>query len=110
MESDSYIKISEKAKSAQATISDHILECLALITGLLNQAISATSLASGLPLPNEGMTDELAVRAAKRAGFFARSLSISLADISNMTLPYASQFPASWPDFHDISQCNNNSS
>jgi ATP-binding cassette, subfamily C, bacterial LapB len=67
--------------------SDPIVECLALITGLLSQPISTNSLAAGLPLPDDGMTPDLAVQAAKKAGFFARCLTIPLAEISNLTLP-----------------------
>ncbi|MBF0371099.1 MAG: type I secretion system permease/ATPase [Magnetococcales bacterium] len=68
-------------------INDPLLACLAEITRLLNAPRSPVSLAAGLPLEGEGVTPGWLVRAAQQAGFSARLLSLSLADISPLTLP-----------------------
>lgn len=50
---------------------DPLITCLAKLAGLLERPISAEALKSGLPLEQNRMTPDLAVRAAERAGIGA---------------------------------------
>ena len=66
---------------------DPLLDCLAQITGLLGKPWSTTALTAGLPLAGEGLTPELFVRAADRAGLSARVVQRPLKDIPLLGLP-----------------------
>ena len=66
---------------------DALLQCLVNVTGLLHTPRTADALVAGLPVAPEGLTPELFVRAATRAGFSARVVRRSLAEISSLVLP-----------------------
>jgi len=67
---------------------DPVLAALAHLTGLLGEPVSADALATGLPLHENRMTPELALRAARRAGFAARLVRRrKLRQISPLNLP-----------------------
>ena len=51
---------------------DPLLCCLEHVTKLLGRPRSSDALAAGLPLPAQGLTPELFVRGAARAGLSAR--------------------------------------
>lgn len=66
---------------------DPLLDCLVQVTALLGKPWSAEALVAGLPLADDGMTPELFVRAAERAGMAARIVRRPLAEISPLVLP-----------------------
>jgi ATP-binding cassette subfamily C protein LapB len=66
------------------SIKDPLLECLQIISGLYGRRISSTALAAGLPIPKEGITPALFVRAAARADLSARMVQKSLEAIAIM--------------------------
>ena len=66
---------------------DPLLASLVHLTGLLGRPWSAEALSAGLPVPEDGLTPELFVRAAARAGLTARLITRPLADISSLVLP-----------------------
>lgn len=66
---------------------DPLLASLVQLTGLLGRPWSAESLAAGLPVPEDGLTPDLFVRAAPRAGLTARLITRPLQDISSLVLP-----------------------
>ena len=66
---------------------DPLLDCLALITRLLGKPWSPTALIAGLPVADDGLTPDLFVRAAERAGLSARVVQRPLAEISPLVLP-----------------------
>ena len=68
-------------------VCDPLLECLVHITGLFGQPGSAEALAAGLPVPDHGLTPELFVRAAARAGLSAQIVRRPLDRISSLVLP-----------------------
>jgi len=66
---------------------DPLLASLVHVTGLLGRPWSAEALSAGLPVPETGLTPELFVRAAARAGLAARAVARPLAEISSLVLP-----------------------
>src|SRR5690606_22000404 len=66
---------------------DALLECLVVLTRLLERPASPQALTAGLPLPDGRLTPDLAVRAAERAGLSARLARQPLERISALTLP-----------------------
>jgi ATP-binding cassette subfamily C protein LapB len=70
-----------------AGTDDPVLACLVVLTRLLERPTSAEVLKAGLPLSDDRMTPELAIRAAERAGLSARLVRRSLGRISDLTLP-----------------------
>ena len=66
---------------------DPLLASLVHVTGLLGRPWSAEALSAGLPVPETGLTPELFVRAAARAGLTARVIARPLADIPPLVLP-----------------------
>ncbi len=67
--------------------SDPLLNCLSIISGLLERPLSTAALAAGLPVGADGFTPELFLRAAQRAGFKARLVKRPLAELSPLNLP-----------------------
>jgi ATP-binding cassette subfamily C protein LapB len=70
-----------------AAIDDPLLDCLAILTRLLERPASPQALTAGLPLEGGRLTPELALRAAERAGLSARLVRQPLDRISDLTLP-----------------------
>jgi ATP-binding cassette subfamily C protein LapB len=70
-----------------AGIEDPLLDCLVILTRLLERPASPQALTAGLPLDGGRLTPELAVRAAERAGLSARLMRRPLHRISDLTLP-----------------------
>jgi ATP-binding cassette subfamily C protein LapB len=66
---------------------DPLLACLVHVAGLLGRPASSDTLAAGLPIPDQGLTPELFVRAATRAGLSAQVLRRPLEEISSLVLP-----------------------
>ena len=66
---------------------DPLLASLVHVTGLLGRPWSAETLSAGLPVPETGLTPELFVRAAARAGLTARVIARPLAEIPSLVLP-----------------------
>ncbi len=66
---------------------DPLLASLVHVTGLLGRPWSAEALSAGLPVPETGLTPELFVRAAARAGLTARVIARPLAEIPSLVLP-----------------------
>lgn len=66
---------------------DPLLECLVQLTGWFGKPASAEALAAGLPVPDQGLTPDLFVRAAARGGFSAQIVRRPLDEISSLVLP-----------------------
>src|SRR5688500_15477128 len=66
---------------------DPLLACLVHIIRLLDKPCSADALSAGLPIPDDGLTPELFVRAAERAGLSANIVRRPLEEISSPVLP-----------------------
>ncbi|QOL49118.1 type I secretion system permease/ATPase [Massilia litorea] len=66
---------------------DPLLQCLVELTRLIDKPVSAETLTTGLPLEDSGLTPELFIRAAARAGLHARLARRPLAKIPDLTLP-----------------------
>jgi ATP-binding cassette subfamily C protein LapB len=66
---------------------DPLLDCLVQLTALHGKPCSAEALTDGLPLGAAGLTPQLFVRAATRAGLATRVVRRALADLSTLVLP-----------------------
>jgi ATP-binding cassette subfamily C protein LapB len=73
--------------STSSTIDDPLLECLVIVTTLLERPHSGEALRAGLPLVNNHMTPDLFIRAAERVGLSARLVRRKLTDIAVPSLP-----------------------
>ncbi len=69
------------------TFDDPLLQCLVILTKLLQRPHSAEALSAGLPLVNHRFTPELFIRAADRAQLSARLLKRSLTQFNELVLP-----------------------
>jgi len=76
--------VSWPLEADRIAIKDPLLECLQIISGLYGRRISSTALAAGLPIPKDGITPTLFVRAAERADLSARLVDKSLEAIAIM--------------------------
>jgi len=72
---------------ADQAVDDQLLQCLVALTALLDRPASADVLTAGLPLGSEGMTPELCVRAAARAGLAGRIVARDVSEIDVGLLP-----------------------
>jgi len=70
-----------------AAKDDSLLACLEIVCSMLGRPTSGSALISGLPLENNRLTPENAVRAAARAHLSARLVKKKLTDILAFTLP-----------------------
>ena len=66
---------------------DPLLDCLVERTRIHGRPSTHAALSAGLPLPAEGLTPSLFVRAAQRAGFASKLVRRSLDKIDNALLP-----------------------
>jgi ATP-binding cassette, subfamily C, bacterial LapB len=73
--------------AAGAAADDPLLECLVVLTGLLERPHSAQALTAGLPLVDNRLTPPLFERAAARAGLSTRIVRRPLGEISDLSLP-----------------------
>jgi len=73
--------------SSAATFDDPLLQCLVILTKLLNKPYSAEALKAGLPLVDNRLTPELFIRAASRANLSARLMKRSLSKFNPLVLP-----------------------
>ena len=69
------------------SLTDPLAACLAQVSRLLGQPMSAQALVTGLPLDATGLTPALFARAAERAGLSARTIEIDLALFPKLSLP-----------------------
>lgn len=76
--------ISWPLEADRIAIKDPLLECLQIVSGLYGRRISTTALSAGLPIPKDGITPTLFVRAAERADLSARMVEKSLEAIAIM--------------------------
>lgn len=76
--------VSWPLEADRIAIKDPLLECLQIVSGLYGRRISTTALAAGLPIPKDGITPTLLVRAAERADLSARLVDKSLEAIAIM--------------------------
>src|SRR6185312_7186760 len=68
-------------------VCDPLLGCLIHVTGSLGRPWSSDALTAGLPVHSQGLTPDLFVRSAARAGLSAKIVRRPLAEISSLTLP-----------------------
>ena len=66
---------------------DALLDCLVELTRIHGRPSTHAALSAGLPLPAEGLTPSLFVRAAQRAGFSSKVVRRSLEKIDAALLP-----------------------
>jgi|APLak6261703504_1056268.scaffolds.fasta_scaffold01980_3 ATP-binding cassette subfamily C protein LapB len=66
---------------------DPLLECLVQLTRIHGRPSTHAALSAGLPIPAEGLTPSLFVRAAQRAGFSSKVVKRSLDKIDTVLLP-----------------------
>ncbi|KAF0166146.1 MAG: ATP-binding cassette subfamily C bacterial LapB [Rhodocyclaceae bacterium] len=66
---------------------DPLLECLVQLTRIHGRPSTHAALSAGLPIPAEGLTPSLFVRAAQRAGFSSKVVRRSLDKIDVALLP-----------------------
>ncbi len=81
---------SESARISKEDLTgenDPLLSCLYMLTKLHNRTMSKDALAAGLPLQNNRLSPQIFVRAAARAGIYAKITKRSIDKISNMILP-----------------------
>lgn len=76
-----------QADGGQQTLDDPLLNCLTLLSKLLNKPHSAESLIHGLPLVDNRLTPKLFERAAERAGLASKVVKRPIRRISNLVLP-----------------------
>ena len=76
-----------QADNGQQTLDDPLLNCLTILSKLLNKPHSAESLIHGLPLVDNKLTPKLFERAAERAGLTSKVVKRPLRRISNLVLP-----------------------
>lgn len=73
--------------SKQSLPDDPLLACLIVLTKVFQQPASAHALVSGLPVPDEGLSPELFMRAAERANISSNLTRKSLTQIDRLLLP-----------------------
>ncbi|MBX9805154.1 MAG: type I secretion system permease/ATPase [Alphaproteobacteria bacterium] len=66
---------------------DALLQCLEIISGLLNYRVSAESFKAGLPIGPSGFAPTLLLRAAERFQFISKIAIRNLQDITPLILP-----------------------
>jgi len=66
---------------------DPLLDCLVQLTRIHGRPSTHAALSAGLPIPAEGLTPSLFVRAAQRAGFSSKVVKRSLDKIDLVLLP-----------------------
>ncbi|HVZ00065.1 MAG TPA: type I secretion system permease/ATPase [Dongiaceae bacterium] len=66
---------------------DQLLACLVIMTRIFGSPKSPAALANGLPIGDDGMTPDLFLRAADRAGLSANQVKRKLEDVDKMSLP-----------------------
>lgn len=76
--------VSWPLEADRIAIKDPLLECLQIISGMYGRRISTTALSAGLPIPKDGVTPTLFIRAAERADLSARLGDKSLEAIAIM--------------------------
>ncbi len=67
--------------------SDPLLACLIVLTKIFQQPASAHALTAGLPVPSEGLSPELFIRAAERANISSTISRKKLTNIDRLLLP-----------------------
>jgi len=75
------------ADNGQNSLDDPLLNCLTILSKLLNKPHSPESLIHGLPLVDNKLTPKLFSRAAERAGLSSKVVQRQLRKISNLVLP-----------------------
>jgi len=73
--------------SPQGRRDDPLLDSLVVLFNALGSPVTPHALTVGLPIPAQGMTPDLLVRSANRAGFSGRLLKRPLEKISPLALP-----------------------
>jgi len=66
---------------------DALLQCLEIISGLLNYRVSAQSFKAGLPIGPSGFSPSLLLQAAERFHFRSKIITRKLKDLSSLLLP-----------------------
>jgi ATP-binding cassette subfamily C protein LapB len=66
---------------------DQLLACLVIMTRIFGSPKSPAALANGLPIGDDGLTPDLFLRAADRAGLSANQVKRKLEDVDKMSLP-----------------------
>lgn len=75
------------AQAVNRFAEDRLLACLMFTVRHYRKIVSADTLLQGLPLKENKLTPALYIRAARRAGMFARVVERDLTDIKNEVMP-----------------------
>jgi ATP-binding cassette subfamily C protein LapB len=73
--------------SAIPASGDALAECLAQITRLFGHPSTSDALLAGLPVDESGLTPDLFMRAAERAGYVSRVIKTDMERLSKLDLP-----------------------
>jgi len=73
--------------SGPTSREDQLLSCLVIMTRIFGSPKSPAALATGLPIGNDGLTPDLFLRSADRAGFSASNVKRKLDAVDRMSLP-----------------------
>ncbi|MBD1390607.1 type I secretion system permease/ATPase [Neiella sp. HB171785] len=76
-----------KIKDQEKAFLDPLLDALTYLSKWHGNPVARDELVAGLPLPDNRLTPELFIRAAKRANLSARLLKVALGDIQPQLLP-----------------------
>ena len=78
---------SEENSQESLRYGDSLLQCLEIVSGLLNYRVSSHSFSAGLPIGPSGFSPSLILRAVERFNFISRVESRRLKDITSLILP-----------------------
>jgi len=73
--------------SGPTSREDQLLSCLVIMTRIFGSPKSPAALATGLPIGTDGLTPDLFLRSADRAGFSANHLKRKIDAVDRMSLP-----------------------
>jgi ATP-binding cassette subfamily C protein LapB len=81
------VELGGAGESGRASRDDALLSCLVIVSRIFGHPKSPEALAAGLPLPTEGMTPPLFVRAAERIGLSATIRRRAFSALTPLNLP-----------------------
>ena len=73
--------------SAIPASGDALAECLAQVTRLFGHPSTSDALLAGLPVDETGLTPDIFMRAAERAGYVSRVIKTDMDRLSKLDLP-----------------------
>ena len=77
----------QASESGYQPAGDALAACLAQVTRIFGQPATPEALTDGLPVASTGLTPELFIRAAERAGYATRLAQVPIRDLSKLDCP-----------------------